>query len=103
MTLTKILLLTLLSAIAVILGLCTIAPPEIKVENSVSFAATPELVFPHIQFFEKRNTWSPWLVYDPNVSTELKAASTSFRAIGVLRSSFKASDAACMALPRGFD
>lgn len=46
------------------------APKEYKVERSTLINAPVEQVFPHVQYFEKRNAWYPWMKLDPDM--ELK-------------------------------
>lgn len=62
-----------------VLGL--IAPKDIHVEQSTSIDATKEQIFPHVQYFEKRNAWYPWMKYDPNMKLETEGEDGTIGAI----------------------
>jgi len=57
----------------VILALVVIAyflPREVTVTRSITVAAAPEKIFPHLDSTQAMAAWSPWLERDPNVKQE---------------------------------
>jgi hypothetical protein len=56
-------------AVVVIVFLIVIAlqPSEYRVTRSVTIAASPEAVFPHVNELKKWAAWNPWEKIDPNM------------------------------------
>ncbi len=60
------------------LGYVALQPKEGHIERSVSIAAPPSAIFPHVNDLRQWNAWSPWAKLDPNakVSFDGPAAGT---------------------------
>lgn len=53
-------------AIVGFLAVASMQPSELKVERSVTVAATPADVFPYANDFDKWQQWNPWREMDPS-------------------------------------
>ncbi len=63
-------LLIVLLLLVIIIGLIAIiVPKKASLEHSIFIQASPENVYPHLVFFEKRNAWYPWYKLDPDIET----------------------------------
>ena len=51
----------LLLLVAVLAGVSFVLPREVTVERSTLVAASPEVVFPHVNSLKAMQGWSPWL------------------------------------------
>jgi uncharacterized protein YndB with AHSA1/START domain len=61
-----ILLAVIIVAIGVFLGVASMQPADFRVQRSVTIAAPPATVFPHVNDLHKFQEWSPWAKLDPN-------------------------------------
>ena len=71
----------LVSIIALLLIVAAIAPKDYNVERSTSISASSEAIFPHVQYFEKRNNWYPWALEDPTNKTSIEGEDGTLDAI----------------------
>ena len=53
--------------IALVLLLGLIVPRDINVERDIVIEASKEKIFPHVQYFAKRDAWYPWNEADPDM------------------------------------
>jgi len=60
----------LLALVVIVLIMAAFAPSEVSVERSTVILAPRPAVFAHVQTFEKRDAWSPWMKLDPNMKLE---------------------------------
>lgn len=74
MRILKILLIVGLALLAVICLLGLTGPDTFRYERSVSIAATPETVYPHVASLSAMDQWSPWNAKDPNMKKTLDGA-----------------------------
>lgn len=72
-------ILGLMIVIVLVLGL--IAPKTVSTERSIVINAPRAVVFPHLQYFEKQQAWSPWNERDPNMKSEIVGTDGSVGAI----------------------
>ncbi len=72
-------ILGLIIVLVLVLGL--IAPKTITTEKSILINAPREVVFPHLQYFEKQKAWSPWIERDPNMKSEIIGTDGSVGAV----------------------
>jgi len=42
-------------------------PSDFRYARSATIAASPAVIFAHVDDFKKMDVWSPWLKFDPNV------------------------------------
>lgn len=63
----KKILLGLTVVIIVFLIVVALQPSEYRVTRSVTIAASPEAVFPHVNELKKWAAWNPWEKIDPNM------------------------------------
>ena len=63
-------LIAALLGVLLILGL--VLPKEMIVERSVVIDAPASQIFPHIQYLEKQDAWSPWNKLDPNMEKSIE-------------------------------
>ncbi|MBE0542104.1 MAG: SRPBCC family protein [Verrucomicrobia bacterium] len=63
----KKILLGLAVVIIVFLIVVALQPSEYRVTRSVTIAASPEAVFPHVNELKKWAAWNPWEKIDPNM------------------------------------
>ena len=52
--------------LAIFLVVVALQPAQFRVERSVTIAASPTAVFPHVNDLRKLHVWSPWKSLDPN-------------------------------------
>lgn len=70
----------ILSIIGLILGglvlgfliLGVVIKKDFQLERSIVINASPEQIFPHVQYFTKRNAWYPWYKMDPDIKTKIE-------------------------------
>ncbi len=63
----KYLLITIVSAIALVLIIALFLPKTYKVERSVVILAPQPLIMDHVKSLKKMNEWSPWATMDPHM------------------------------------
>ncbi len=63
----KKILLSLIAIIALILVVAAFQANDFRVSRSATLAASPEVLFKHVNNHRKFNEWNPWLKLDPNV------------------------------------
>lgn len=63
---TILIILLVLAAIVGVLGM--IGPDTFRAERSVTIAAPPEAVYPHVSSLGAMDKWSPWNALDPNMT-----------------------------------
>jgi uncharacterized protein YndB with AHSA1/START domain len=54
-------------AIVAFLVVASMQPADLRVQRSITIAAPPATVFPHVNDLRKFQEWSPWAKLDPNV------------------------------------
>ncbi len=63
----KKLLLGLAAAVGIFLVVVAMQPGDFKVTRSATLAASPEVLFEHVNDHHKFAVWNPWMKLDPNV------------------------------------
>ncbi len=63
----KLALYVLAALFVIYLGLCVAGPDGFKTNRSITIAAPPSEVFPHVSDFAQWPAWSPWQKEDPNM------------------------------------
>ena len=71
----------LVSLIALLLIVAALSPKGFDVEKSTVIDASAEAVFPHVQYFEKRDAWYPWGKDDPTNVTSIEGTDGTVGAI----------------------
>jgi hypothetical protein len=61
----KIILIAVPVVIVVFLIIVALQPPDFRVARSVTIAAPPDAVFPHVNELKKWEAWNPWGKIDP--------------------------------------
>src|SRR5688572_22597837 len=56
----------LVVAIVAVLVIASMQPADFRVQRSITIAAPPATVFPHVNDLHKFQEWSPWAKLDPN-------------------------------------
>jgi hypothetical protein len=67
----KKLLIAIVVLVAGFAGYVAMQPPEGRVARSVTIAAPPAAIFPHVNELKAWDAWSPWAKLDPNAKTTL--------------------------------
>lgn len=57
----------ILALIAILLGAAAMKPGDFRVERSATIAASPDVLFGHVNDCKKFESWSPWQKLDPNL------------------------------------
>lgn len=52
--------------VAAFLVVVAMQPSEFRVERTITIAASPDAVFPHVNDLYKCDAWSPWAKLGPN-------------------------------------
>jgi uncharacterized protein YndB with AHSA1/START domain len=68
-----LILLVLAGAVCGLLLMASRKPDTFRVERRARIAATPEVIFPHINDLEIWQAWSPWARKDPNAKNTFGA------------------------------
>jgi hypothetical protein len=71
----KIVIYTLITLIAIVLGLAAMKPDSFQVQRSASMQAPPEKVVGLIDDFHNWGSWSPWEKLDPAMKKTFSGAS----------------------------
>ena len=61
----KKILLALVAIIAAVLIVAAFQPDSYRVERSITIAASPADLFPHVNELRRAHVWSPWVKFDP--------------------------------------
>jgi hypothetical protein len=69
----KILLVLALALVAFCI-VVALRPPEFRLSRSISIAASPSVVFPHVNDLHQWEPWSPWARLDPNMKQTYEGA-----------------------------
>lgn len=78
----KTILIILLALAAIICLLGFIGPDTYRYERSVTIAAPPEAVYPHVSSLGAMDKWSPWNALDPNMKKTMEGTDGTVGAIG---------------------
>ena len=73
-------LITILIAIAVIIGLFVVVvamrPTDFCIKRTATMAAPPEVIFPQVNDLHQWEAWSPWEGIDPNLKRTFEGPAT---------------------------
>lgn len=65
----KIISLIIVVALVVLAVVINQRPSDLRITRSITIAASPEVIFPHVNEFKKWEAWSPYAKLDPNMQT----------------------------------
>jgi Polyketide cyclase / dehydrase and lipid transport len=74
-------LIAIIIALAVLVAFIAMQPPEFEVSRSMTMAASPDKIFPHVNDLHAWHDWSPWAQIDPNAKTTFEGATAGTGAI----------------------
>lgn len=77
----KKILIVLAAVIAIILVAAAMQPNTFHIERTVTIAASPEKIVPHINDFHNWGAWDPWAKMDPTMQVTYSGAATGKGAV----------------------
>ncbi len=60
-------LIAVVAIIVILLIVIAVQATDFRIARSSTIAASPGVIFPHVNDLKQMDVWSPWLKFDPNV------------------------------------